>query len=66
MEHIGMYIFYGHFEYFKAMWYILWSFGVIFSVLVNCCNKNLAALVHSGQSAAIVASPQKQQRKGAA
>jgi hypothetical protein len=28
-----------------AIWYILWSFGIFFPVLVCCTEKNLAALV---------------------
>jgi hypothetical protein len=28
-----------------AIWYILWSFGVYFSVLVCCTKKNLATLL---------------------
>jgi hypothetical protein len=36
---------YGHLVYFVANWYILWSFGILFPVLV-CCEKNyLATLV---------------------
>jgi hypothetical protein len=29
-----------------AIWYILWSFGIFFSVLVFCAKKNLANLLH--------------------
>jgi hypothetical protein len=44
-----------HFVYFTAVrytycmpiWYILWSFWHIFSVLVCCTKKNLAALGRS-------------------
>jgi hypothetical protein len=51
MENIG--IFYGHLEYFTAIWYILWPFGnvvviwylyIYFPILVNCVKKNLATL----------------------
>jgi hypothetical protein len=31
-------------EIFMAIWYILWSFGKFFPVLVFCWKKNLAAL----------------------
>jgi hypothetical protein len=43
-------IFYGHFVYFTAKWYILWPFGTIcgrsgyVSTLVCCTEKNLATL----------------------
>jgi hypothetical protein len=37
-------IFCGHLVYFVAIWYILWSFGVFFPVLVYCTKKNLATL----------------------
>jgi hypothetical protein len=43
--------FYGHFDYFTANWYILWSFGIFcgllvyFHLLVCCTKKNLATLV---------------------
>jgi hypothetical protein len=30
--------------YFTAIWYILWSFGIFFPVLVCCAEKNLATL----------------------
>jgi hypothetical protein len=52
MENLG--IFYDHLVYFAAIgnilhmaiWYILWSFGIFFPVLVVCCTKkNLATLV---------------------
>jgi hypothetical protein len=44
---------YGHLEYLTsiwymyivAIWYILWSFGIYFTVLVCCTQKNLATLV---------------------
>jgi hypothetical protein len=48
IENFG--IFYGHFEYFTAIWYILWPFGIVviiwytFPVLVFCAMKNLATL----------------------
>jgi hypothetical protein len=35
-------IFYGHFMYFMASWYILWSFGILFHTLVYCTKKNLS------------------------
>jgi hypothetical protein len=35
--------FIGHLDYFTSIWYILWSFGIFFHVLVP--RKNLAALV---------------------
>jgi hypothetical protein len=38
-------IFYGYRKYFMAIWYILWSFGIFFPVLVCCTKKNLATLV---------------------
>jgi hypothetical protein len=42
-------IFYAHFVYLIALWYILWPFGIgIFLVLVYCAKKqNLAALHRS-------------------
>jgi hypothetical protein len=48
-------IFYGHLEYFRAIWYILWPFGkvvviwyVYFTpVLAYCVKKNLATLAGS-------------------
>jgi hypothetical protein len=49
MENAG--IFYGHLEYFKVVWYILWPFGNVVAiwysslVLVSCIKKNLATLV---------------------
>jgi hypothetical protein len=38
--------FYGHSAYFTAKWYtcILWSFGILFPVLVHCTEKNLATI----------------------
>jgi hypothetical protein len=49
MENVG--IFYVYFVYFMAIgsnfmviWYILWSFGIFFPVLVRCPKKNLATL----------------------
>jgi hypothetical protein len=33
---------------FVAIWYILWSFGMLFDVLVRCTNKNLATLAAKG------------------
>jgi hypothetical protein len=39
----------GHFVYlrpnFMSIWYILWSFGLFFPVLVSCTEKNKATLV---------------------
>jgi hypothetical protein len=32
-----------------AIWYILWSFGSIFHVLVCCTKTNLATLLHTQQ-----------------
>jgi hypothetical protein len=43
MENDG--IFYGHLEYFTAIWYILRPFGIFFPVLLHCVKKNLATLV---------------------
>jgi hypothetical protein len=37
--------FYGHFVYFIAIWYILWSFGIFSPFLVHCTKKNLATLL---------------------
>jgi hypothetical protein len=37
-------LFYGHWKYFMAIWYILWSFGIFPPVLVSCTKKNLATL----------------------
>jgi glucose-6-phosphate-specific signal transduction histidine kinase len=45
MENVG--IFYGHLVSFKAIWYILWSFGIYFPVLVCCSKKNLTTLIFS-------------------
>jgi hypothetical protein len=50
MEDVG--ILYVHLVYFTAIgnithiaiWYILWSFGIFFPVLVCCTKKNLATL----------------------
>jgi hypothetical protein len=41
-------IFYGHLVYFVVIWYILWSFGIFFPVLVSCTKKNLATLLLIG------------------
>jgi hypothetical protein len=52
MENVG--IFYGHWEYFTAIWYILWPFRIVvvtryfFPVLVYCVKTNLATLVGKG------------------
>jgi hypothetical protein len=35
----------GHFVYFMTFWYIVWSLGIFFPVLVCCTKKNLATLV---------------------
>jgi hypothetical protein len=49
MENAG--IFYGHWEYFTVIWYILWLFGnvvviwYIFPRFGILCQKNLATLV---------------------
>jgi hypothetical protein len=40
-------LFYGHWKYFMAIWYILWSFGIFVPVLVSCTKKNLATLLAS-------------------
>jgi hypothetical protein len=40
-------VFYNHLVYFTTIWYILWC---IFPVLVCCTKKNLATLVHAGNS----------------
>jgi hypothetical protein len=46
-------LFYGHWKYFMAIWYILWLFGIpIFPILVFCTKKNLATLV-AGSLAAL-------------
>jgi Na+/H+-dicarboxylate symporter len=42
MEDVG--IFYGHLVLIVAFWYILWLFGVFFTVLACCTKKNLANL----------------------
>jgi hypothetical protein len=38
-------IFYGNLVSFIVIWYILWSFGILFSVVVCCTEKNLATLI---------------------
>jgi hypothetical protein len=47
-ENVGIFydhlIFYDHFAYFIIIWYILWLFGILFSVLVCCTTKSLATL----------------------
>jgi hypothetical protein len=43
MEYVDK--FYGHLVYFAAIWYILWSSGIFFPVLVCCSKKNLATLL---------------------
>jgi hypothetical protein len=45
MEDVG--IFYVHFVYFTAIWYIFRLFGIYFPVLVCCSKKNLATLIRS-------------------
>jgi hypothetical protein len=37
-------IFYGNLEYFMAIWYSLWSFGIFFPFWYVWTNKNLATL----------------------
>jgi hypothetical protein len=37
-------IFYDHLVYFMIIWYILWSYGIFFLILVCCSKKNLATL----------------------
>jgi hypothetical protein len=37
-------IFNGYLVFFLAIWYIQWSFGIVFPVLVYCTKKNLATL----------------------
>jgi hypothetical protein len=39
-----VYVLYGHWKYFMAIWYILWWFGIFFPVLVCYTKKNLATL----------------------
>jgi hypothetical protein len=53
----GAVIFYGHFVYFTAKWYILWPFGTLcdhlvyfFPVLVSCTETNLATLCQKLQT----------------
>jgi hypothetical protein len=36
---------YGHLEYFMAIWYSLWSFGIFFPIWYVWSKKNLATLV---------------------
>jgi hypothetical protein len=44
MDYVGIVC--GHLVYFAAIWYVLWSLGMFFPVLV-CCNKeNLATLTY--------------------
>jgi hypothetical protein len=33
------------YTYFMAIWYILWSFGILFPILLCCTKKNLATLM---------------------
>jgi hypothetical protein len=40
-------IFYGHLGYFMTIWYILYSFGKFFLVLVSWTNKHLATLYNT-------------------
>jgi hypothetical protein len=48
-EDVGIFLsfclFYGKMVYSKAVWYILWLFGIFFPVLECCIKKNLATLV---------------------
>jgi hypothetical protein len=43
MENVGTY--YGHLEYFVAIWSIVTSFGILIPVLVFFTKKNVATLV---------------------
>jgi hypothetical protein len=38
-------VLYGHLQYFMAIWYIFWLFGVFCPVLVCWSKKNLATLL---------------------
>jgi hypothetical protein len=40
-------LFYGHWDYFMTIWYILCSFGKFLPALVSCTKKNLATLTHT-------------------
>jgi hypothetical protein len=57
MKKVG--IFYGHLEYIKGIWYILWPFGklmafwYIFPVLVYCVKKYPAALIICGLTVSV-------------
>jgi hypothetical protein len=59
MENVA--IFYGHLEYFTAVWYILWPFGNVVAVgifppiLVCCAKKNLATLTKTAWLYTVVA-----------
>jgi hypothetical protein len=58
MENLGIfydqlvYLFYCYWKYFMAIWYILWSFGIFFPVLVFCTKKNLATLTYMPDNSA--------------
>jgi hypothetical protein len=41
-------VFYGHFEYFMAIWYILWPFGIFCHNLVNYFNFSMLCREKSG------------------
>jgi hypothetical protein len=42
--------FYGHLEYFTHFWYVSWSFGIFFPVLVCCINEKSGNLDVSNKS----------------
>jgi hypothetical protein len=46
LEGLGMenVIFYDHLEYFTAIWYNLWSFGIFYTFWYAWIKKNLATL----------------------
>jgi hypothetical protein len=43
-------VFYDHLEYFTAIWYSLWSFGILFTFWYVWTKKNLATLPGHGSS----------------
>jgi hypothetical protein len=45
-------IFYGHLVYFTAIWYILWSFGLVSGQLV--CFSSFWYVVHTKKNLAIL------------
>jgi hypothetical protein len=52
VEDVGIFygrfvFFYGQMVNFMAIWYVLWSFVLFFTVLVCCTEKHLATLVSS-------------------